>query len=63
MSIYIMYGVLSLSLLFNIYLNSRLNTLHLRIEDMENERDLEKFATLSDAFRSKFEKRGGREDE
>jgi hypothetical protein len=37
--------------------------LHLRIEDMENERDLEKFATLSDAFRSKFEERRGRDDE
>lgn len=56
MANYVLYGVLALTLLFNITLNFRVNMMALRLESLENERDLRKYKTLSEATRKQYEK-------
>lgn len=52
---YILYGVLALTLLFNITLNFRVNMLELRLESLENEIDIEKYGSIEEAMKRRFD--------
>lgn len=52
---YILYGVLALTLLFNITLNFRVNMMALRMESLENERDIIKYGSIKEAMKRRFD--------
>lgn len=63
MSNYVIYALLFLSVVFNVYLNTRMQTLDYRIEELENSYRIDKFGSLTEALEEEYRKRRGRKDE